>query len=981
MAQAKRKSGTGRRSQKTKAAIAREQERRRQKRQTAAIFMFAFSVLYFILSVAPDISPGIGNVIYGLFGVASVCWGAIFFYVSILTALDKPESRIGAKCCVAAFFGLLISSFVYCFSPVSKELMGLNVHDTLEALYEYGSLREGTGMLGGWLGALMVGYLGKVFSIIVLLLSVFVVTMLMTQTGLIQLFRAVSTPVKKASKRAGVIAAERAAYRAERDEARRLEQEARERERIKQERERERYRREHPEEFEELPDESPDPQPSLLSRLRSKLSDFDIPLDNEDEYEDNAPQREQQRKSAKTPEADVLDDLKTSSTAKPARKPAKDKPQKSTAAELSPTLTPIPDFISDPDAEVTDSDFEELLAKVAGKTKRQREQEITMEATQFAREVVEQETQPSEYFFPSTNMLIPCEDEDGNDIRPELRQTAELLVEVLAQYNVSASVVDICRGPSVTRYELQPAPGVKIAKITSLTNDIALRLSAMAIRIEAPIPGKPVVGIEIPNKVASTVHIRELLESSTFRDAKSPVTVAIGQDIDGNNIYADISKMPHLLISGSTGMGKSVCINSFIMSLLFKASPQEVRLIMVDPKSVELDIYNGIPHLLVPVVCDPKKAAGALQWAVGEMDKRYRLLKENSVRNIDGYNKLADETEGMERMPRVLIIIDEMADLMATSPKEVENAIARLAAMARAAGMHMILATQRPSVDVITGTIKNNIPSRIAFRVSQQVDSRTILDEGGAEGLIGNGDMLFKPVGKKPTRIQGCYVADEEVNDIVRYIKSKCTAEYDEEIAREIERNASDSVDSESAGEVTAEDPMFMKAVEVVVEAGQASTSMLQRRIGVGYARAGRIIDQLFEKGIIGPFEGSKPRQVLISRQQFLELAMAREDAHRERSAEATAPLLPSTPPAAAKTAIADQPEPAYELDEDGELYDGIDDEAADNESKTVSESAPLEDKPVRPPHRASARELLQDLLEDDDDEDGGEFSDPPFDM
>ncbi|MBE6753940.1 MAG: DNA translocase FtsK, partial [Ruminococcaceae bacterium] len=519
---------------------------------------------------------------------------------------------------------------------------------------------------------------------------------------------------------------------------------------------------------------------------------------------------------------------------------------------------------------------------VAGKSKQQRAEEIARQAAGFAQEVRSADEQPmAEYHFPSISLLIPRDPFVEEDIRTELKKNSERLVAVLKEYGVTADIVDICRGPAVTRYELCPAPGVKINRITSLTDDIALRLAATAIRIEAPIPGKSAVGVEIPNDTASIVRISELIDTPAFRDAKSPVTVTVGKDIDGNVILANLGDMPHLLVAGSTGTGKSVCINSMLISLIFKASPEDVRLIMVDPKKVELDVYNGIPHLLVPVVTDPKKAAGALQWAVGEMEKRYSMLLERGVRSIKNYNKRAEETGEFAKLPRIIIIIDELADLMSNSPKEVENAIATLAAKARAAGIHMVLATQRPSVDVITGTIKNNIPSRIAFKVTSQVDSRTILDEGGANGLIGRGDMLFKPIGAKPLRVQGSFVDDDEVEAVVSFIKSKTPANYDEEIAREIERRAAaddegapgDSDDSFLASD---DDPLFMKAAEVVIEAGQASVSLLQRRLTVGYARAGRIVDQLEKAGVVGPYEGSKPRQVIMSRQQLIEMTMAR---------------------------------------------------------------------------------------------------------
>ena len=434
---------------------------------------------------------------------------------------------------------------------------------------------------------------------------------------------------------------------------------------------------------------------------------------------------------------------------------------------------------------------------------------------------------------------------------------------------------------AVTRYELQPSAGVKISKITNLADDIALNLATSGVRIEAPIPNKAAVGIEVPNRQTSVVPIRDIIDSQAFREAKSKVTMCLGKDIGGSVCVADISKMPHMLIAGATGSGKSVCINSIIMSILFKASPEEVRLLMVDPKVVELGVYNGIPHLLVPVVTDPRKAAGALNWAVSEMLGRYKLFADNSVRDINGYNRLAEERpeRNLAKMPQIVIIIDELADLMIAAQNEVEDAICRLAQMARAAGMHLVIATQRPSVDVITGVIKANIPSRIAFAVSSQVDSRTILDSGGAEKLLGKGDMLFFPVGAaKPIRIQGCFVSDKEVEKVVAFIKGSQTAEYDDQILEEIERQAEATGKSAGSGSggggFDADDEMLPAAIECVVETGQASTSLLQRKLKLGYARAARIIDEMESRGIVGPFEGSKPRQVLISRQQWIEMKM-----------------------------------------------------------------------------------------------------------
>jgi S-DNA-T family DNA segregation ATPase FtsK/SpoIIIE len=497
--------------------------------------------------------------------------------------------------------------------------------------------------------------------------------------------------------------------------------------------------------------------------------------------------------------------------------------------------------------------------------------------------------QDSGYHFPPVTMLEITKGLSKQDVLTEIQTNGRMLVSTLNSFGVQTSFVGYSRGPAVTRYELQPAPGVKISKITNLSDDLSMNLATAGIRIEAPIPGKAAVGIEVPNKKNSIVRMRELVESNSFTASKSRLTVALGRDITGETAIADLAKMPHLLIAGATGSGKSVCINSMIISLLYKSTPDEVRFLMIDPKVVELGIYNGIPQLLVPVVTNPRKAAGALSWAVSEMLNRYKIFAANGVRDLKAYNALAasrdyqdEDGQPMERMPQIVIIIDELADLMMAAPNEVEDSICRLAQMARAAGMHLVIATQRPSVDVITGIIKANIPSRIAFAVSSQVDSRTILDMSGAEKLLGRGDMLFSPVGsQKPKRIQGCFVSDSEIESIVGFIKKSQEADYSESIAEEIDRNAAEEKDK-SGGADTADgdtDPMMSEAIKCVVDNGQASTSLLQRRLRLGYARAGRLIDQMEQMGIVGPHEGSKPRQVLITYQQWLERNLQKSDA------------------------------------------------------------------------------------------------------
>lgn len=467
------------------------------------------------------------------------------------------------------------------------------------------------------------------------------------------------------------------------------------------------------------------------------------------------------------------------------------------------------------------------------------------------------------YKIPPVSLLNKVNSSDKpKNAKKEVFDSAKKLEDTLQSFGVEARVVEISRGPAVTRYELQPSIGVKVSKIVNLADDIALNLAASGIRIEAPIPGKAAVGIEVPNKEVSSVLLREIIETDKFKNFPSKLAFVLGKDIGGESVVADISKMPHLLIAGATGSGKSVCINSLIISILYKARPDEVKLLMIDPKVVELGVYNSIPHLLIPVVTEPKKAAGALNWAVQEMVSRYKTFAEHGVRDIKGYNVLMKGTD--EVLPQIVIIIDELADLMMVAPNDVEDAICRLAQMARAAGMHLVIATQRPSVDVITGIIKANIPSRISFAVSSQVDSRTILDMAGAEKLLGRGDMLFYPVGEpKPIRLQGAFISDKEVESVAEYVKSQQTAEYSEDIMEKI--NTEKEINSDPGDN----DELLPQAIEIIVESGQASVSMLQRRLKVGYARAARLIDQMEARGIIGGFEGSKPRQVLISKEQF----------------------------------------------------------------------------------------------------------------
>ena len=565
-----------------------------------------------------------------------------------------------------------------------------------------------------------------------------------------------------------------------------------------------------------------------------------------------------------------------------------------------------------------DAETENIVKKALLKSKKDNSEEAGDEiAEQLDRAVRSDNSQKEEkkYQFPPIQLLKPKLNSDDSDAMEEMQNNAKKLIDTLTSFGVKASIVNICRGPSVTRYELQPAPGVKISKITNLSDDIALSLAANGVRIEAPIPGKAAVGIEVPNKVVSMVTMRELIDSDKFRNSKSKLTTVLGKDISGEIVVTDLAKMPHLLIAGTTGSGKSVCVNSILMSILYKATPDEVKLLLIDPKMVEFSKYKGIPHLLIPVVSDAKKAAGALAWAVNEMLQRYKIFSEYDCKDIDSYNSLIEknmnymeknppivneegeevppvlEVNGLpvakEKMSRVVIAIDELADLMMAAPSEVEDSICRLAQMARAAGMHLILATQRPTVNVITGLIKANVPSRISLKVSSNTDSRTILDTGGGEKLIGRGDMLFSPVGApKPIRVQGCYASDEEIEGVTHYIKKAYSAQYNSEIEEKIKRIAAEEIaqgkksgDSDSSSDEGLDiDSKMEEAIKCVIEAGQASTSLLQRRLKVGYARAGRMIDDMEQMGVVGPHQGSKPRDVLMTYNEWLERRNALEN-------------------------------------------------------------------------------------------------------
>ena len=647
--------------------------------------------------------------------------------------------------------------------------------------------------------------------------------------------------------------------------------------------------REHADPAKVLVDHVASRQIQKTERRRSAIADFDIPVD---EPVLPPPPKETAKKKKKADKflesLERLEELdQPVQTQIPDTAPVVETPlvvPKAKTPEPEPEPIPAPE---PPPVSPQKAKFDAAAAALPDltlpddPTRKAKRDETRLEAAKIASEIAQAEEQPAVYAFPPVRLLQEASGAavDGTE---EMQLNAQRLSDTLVSFGIDAHIINVIRGPSVTRYELELDRGVKLSKLTNLADDIALALGATGVRISA-IPDKiSIVGIEVPNKLVSTVHIRDVIDSVEFHKSKSRISFAVGKDIGGNCIIGDIAKLPHLLIAGTTGSGKSVCMNSLIISLLFKAKPEEVRLIMVDPKMVELGIYNGIPHLLIPVVTDPKKAAGALQWAVTEMMKRYRMMADAGVRDLDSYNKTCATVEDRQTLPQIVVVIDELADLMLVAAKEVEEAICRVAQMGRASGIHLVIATQRPSADVITGLMKANIPSRIAFAVASAMESRIILDTAGAEKLVGKGDMLYAPLGQgKPRRVQGCFITDDEVQSVVEFIKGNAAADYDDAVMQEIDQKAKESGSKSGSGGASAAsldegdsegDELLPAAVDVILETGQASVSMLQRRLKLGYARAARIVDEMEEKGIVGPFEGSKPRQLLITKEQWQQM-------------------------------------------------------------------------------------------------------------
>ena len=785
-----------------------------------------FTVALFLMCIVfikgHNLWTALHNLMFGIFGVMAYVYPFLLGVVAVLFAMNKAGGSMNTKVIETIIIAVLIGGAIDIFAFYSPDL---KFGEHLALAYTAGPKLQNGGFLGALIGHPLCVAFGKAGAAITVILLIFVFIMLMTGTTLIALFKAIKKPVQAVSEQA------EQAYiaRAEREK--------------------------------EQATATPKEKEKKKQLKVIKGFNVDIPVD-EAEHQPEAKTEgldEKQRKVVDTYYDDDESLLKTKKN---------DIPEGSGDKEVLQTALDV--------ASEEASENQTAVEKI--------KVDFEAETARFTDDIAEEEKHKLiNYSYPPTSLLASPTAGSKPMGSNEATATGEKLVEVLRSFGVETRVVDISHGPTVTRYELQPCTGVKISKITNLADDIALNLAASGVRIEAPIPNKAAVGIEVPNKSSAVVGVREIIESPTFTASKSKLTVALGRDIGGNVIITDISKMPHGLIAGATGSGKSVCINSIIMSILYKATPKEVKLLMIDPKVVELGVYNGIPHLLVPVVTDPKKASGALGWAVSEMEQRYAKFADRGVRDIEGYNRfvdtLTDEPE-VEKLPHIVIIIDELADLMMTAPKEVEDSISRIAAKARAAGIHLLIATQRPSVDVITGVIKSNIPTRIAFAVSSHIDSRTILDTAGAEKLLGRGDMLFSPMGSnKPKRIQGCFVSEQEVERVVSFVKSGGSAEYDDNIMVEIERQAAIEKHNKTglAEDAPEGDAMLDEAIRVVVENGQASTSLLQRRLKLGYARAARIIDEMEERGIVGPYEGAKPRKVLITKEQLMEREASEE--------------------------------------------------------------------------------------------------------
>ncbi|MBE6574056.1 MAG: DNA translocase FtsK [Ruminococcaceae bacterium] len=802
----------------------------------AAIFLL---VALFFTTTSGILGKGLYAFMLGMFGGVGYATPVIILTLGLFWKKDAEEQRNLSRILLAVFFLLGLAAFVHSFSDLTREF-------NPQVLWEKGFDIKGGGVLGGLLGSCLYSMMGKPGLIIVSVAMSLIIGIFFfggTPSAIIEYFaRYISEKETKPKE----TKPEKAHVKKEKEP------------KVKKEPEIDEYI---PSDDDippfDIDDNTPSVDPEIFERIKNEINATSFEEDKQD------------AKSSSAIDEDILNKHKG-------------------RVELEDVFNDYEDDLYDDLGEDT-SDKPVIEAEVApliDDEQDDNEEELPEELSELI-PAVEVKKEPKPYVFPPITLLPLDKKPNTEDVTDELRSNATKLVDTLASFKVRTKIIDISRGPTITRYELAPEEGVRVRQIANLVDDISLSLASSGIRIEAPIPGKAAVGIEVPNKVVATVYLRELIENPTFVNAKSKITVSLGMDVAGAPVFVDIAKMPHLLIAGATGMGKSVCINSMIVSLLYKANPDEVKLILIDPKKVEFNVYNGLPHLLIPVVSDPKKAAGALHWAVAEMERRFQLIENVGVRNITNFNEITKDDPTYDFMPHVVIVIDELADLMMTAPDEVEDSICRLAQKARAAGMHIIIGTQRPSVDVITGLIKANIPSRIACTVASQVDSRTILDTAGAEKLIGRGDMLYAPVGAaKPIRVQGAYVDEKEVEAVTEFIRLKSgETEYDNEVIEKIEKEAAKCGVKKGAGPALDgtdddedADPMLKNAIELAVDSGKISTSLIQRKLSLGYGRAAKLIDRMEKMGIVGAPEGNKPREVLISRAEFLEMTMNSND-------------------------------------------------------------------------------------------------------
>ncbi len=835
--------------------------------------LFALGVLSFAFTFIEGESAwnSIHNIFLGMFGLSVFLVPVILIYVSIMIAMDKSHRAVQGKVIQCFVIILITSSFFQIVT--SGELTGEKLfEEIIPALFAEGKQHRGGGVMSIFIAGPLLSLFGKMGATIIIVLLIFVAAMIISNKTIVDLVNMFKNAVSAANEARGEYTPTEAEDFVAPPGAKKTRAE-----KIAEKKA-----------AKAVPNS--DVPPSVVKE-KSRNFNVDIPIPNNKTAE--------QPEQPKTEQEIFMESMPAHPVSAPSKEPS------ASSVEATETIAKATNELDDiikkaatapekkkglfaPKPEKTESEKAKKQSTLAS-NKIQTEEELDMPdaptAADIQHEIAEQETVSVAYQFPPISLLKNVDNSlNSAEAEAEMKSNADTLVETLKSFGVSTRIVDIHRGPTVTRYELQPSAGVKISKITGLADDIALNLAAAGVRIEAPIPGKAAVGVEVPNRVKDIVTIREMIESPEFTENKSKLSFVVGKNIDGEIMIGDIGKMPHMIIAGTTGSGKSVCTNSIIMSILYNATPDEVRLVLIDPKMVEFKVYDGIPHLLIPVVTDPRKAAGALSWAVQEMLKRYKLFADYNVRDHGGYNEMAAVTDGVEPLPKIVIIIDELADLMMAASNEVEDSICRLAQMARAAGMHLIIATQRPTVDVITGLIKANIPSRIALTVSSQIDSRTIIDTAGAEKLLGHGDMLYYPQGiPKPVRIQGCFASTKEVEAVVEFIKSGGTVEYSNEIIEEIEKNMPVPKGEKVAGTDSTAVPsgdgdIIDQAVEVLIDAGQASVSYLQRKLKLGYARAARVMDELEEMGVVGPYEGSKPRSVLVTREMWMQRKLINQD-------------------------------------------------------------------------------------------------------